>query len=431
MNEATAVPPARKRRKKKGWYESVGEYGSTVAVFEDPSSKIINGLRIIYGELRNPATGKLVSRSLGRIAREEAVAWAAGQAKALKENREVGALLNSRPTVGRILDLYLQHQTPRKSASEQRSDRTRVKAFKVFLTSAKDLSKLTQKEWRDFGDARLSGVIAPDGTLVPIDEREVVKPGTVAADLSWLRSVVRWACAWRDERGKVLMERDSTAGLELPVDQNISRPVATTDRYRKLREHSDKVMMEVVAGGKKLRVRTYLSELVDLAFHTGRRISAILAIQYDDLHLNLQPFGAITWRAETDKMGKAWTAPLHEAARAAIDRVLADRPRPDIGASHLFPSPRSPHQPVSKDLASAWLEQCERIAGVSHLKQGLWHPFRRAWATGRKHWPVQDVMAVGGWTDPSCLTTIYQQPDVDTMIRVATEAAEVREVSHG
>jgi energy-coupling factor transporter ATP-binding protein EcfA2 len=56
---------------------------------------------------------------------------------------------------------------------------------------------------------------------------------------------------------------------------------------------------------------------------------------------------------------------------------------------------------------------------------------RRSWATGRKHLPVQDVMAVGGWTDPSCLTTIYQQPDVDTMLRVATEAAEVREVQHG
>jgi hypothetical protein len=42
-----------------------------------------------------------------------------------------------------------------------------------------------------------------------------------------------------------------------------------------------------------------------------------------------------------------------------------------------------------------------------------------------------DVMAVGGWTDPSCLTTIYQQPAVDTMLRVATEAAEVREVQHG
>ena len=97
----------------------------------------------------------------------------------------------------------------------------------------------------------------------------------------------------------------------------------------------------------------------------------------------------------------------------------------------MFPSPRNPDQAVSKDLASAWLEKCEKLAKVPHLKQGLWHPVRRSWATGRKHLPAQDVAAVGGWSDLSCLTTIYTLPDVDTMVQVATEAAEVREVQHG
>jgi len=225
------------------------------------------------------------------------------------------------------------------------------------------------------------------------------------------------------------MERDSTAGLELRADQNISRPVATTDRYRKLRERSDKVTMEVLAGGKKLQVRTYLSELLDLAFHCGRRISAILGLQYADLHLNAGPHGAITWRADTDKMGKARTAPLNEAARAAIDRVPVARP--GIGAGHLFPSPRNPDQPLSKDLASAWIEKCEKVVGLPHLKQGLWHPFRRSWATARKHLPVQDVAACGGWSDSSVLSDLYMAADADTMLRVATEAAEVREVQNG
>jgi integrase len=225
------------------------------------------------------------------------------------------------------------------------------------------------------------------------------------------------------------MERDSTAGLELPADQNVSRPVATSARYRKLREHSDEVTMEILAGGKKVQVRTYLSELLDLAFHTGRRIGAILGLQYADLHPNARPHGAITWRADTDKMGKAWTAPLNEAARAAIDRVLVERP--GIGAAYLFRSPRKPDQPVSKDLASAWLEKCEKLADVPHLKQGLWHPFRRSWATARKHLPVQDVAACGGWSDSTVLSALYMAADADTMLRVATEAAEVREVQHG
>ena len=53
---------------------------------------------------------------------------------------------------------------------------------------------------------------------------------------------------------------------------------------------------------------------------------------------------------------------------------------------------------------------------------------RRSWATSRTHLPVHDVMAEGGWLDPSCLTTIYQQPDADRMLRVVNEAADVREV---
>ena len=51
-------------------------------------------------------------------------------------------------------------------------------------------------------------------------------------------------------------------------------------------------------------------------------------------------------------------------------------------------------------------------------------PFRRSWATRRKHWPARDVAAVGGWSSLEVLTTIYQLPDV-AMQRVATEAAEV------
>src|SRR5207249_9323777 len=178
---------------------------------------------------------------------------------------------------------------------------------------------------------------------------------------------------------------------------------ATTDRYRKLREHSDKVMMQVLKGGKKVKVRSHLSELLDLAFHAGRRIGATSCLQYGDLHLRTKPHGAITWRADTDKMGRASTTPINAAARAAIDRVLADRP--GIGAAYLFPAPRNPEKPISKDKVNEWLREREQLAELPHLKQGGMHAFRRGWATGRKHLPVQDVMAVGGWTDPSCLTS--------------------------
>jgi hypothetical protein len=79
-------------------------------------------------------------------------------------------------------------------------------------------------------------------------------------------------------------------------------------------------------------------------------------------------------------------------------------------------------------LVSQWLEKAEQLGKLSRLDGGLWHPYRRLWGTARKHHPVQDVMKAGGWSNPRCLQEIYQQADADTLLRVVSEAAEVREV---
>ncbi len=48
------------------------------------------------------------------------------------------------------------------------------------------------------------------------------------------------------------------------------------------------------------------------------------------------------------------------------------------------------------------------------LAGGLWHPYRRKWATERKHLSLKDVAAAGGWRDVETLLTCYQQPDQDS-----------------
>jgi hypothetical protein len=67
-------------------------------------------------------------------------------------------------------------------------------------------------------------------------------------------------------------------------------------------------------------------------------------------------------------------------------------------------------------------QQCIRLAekraGLLRQRQGGWHAFRRAWATARKHMPLQDVMAAGGWRDPGALTRAYQQADAETVRKV-------------
>jgi hypothetical protein len=76
-----------------------------------------------------------------------------------------------------------------------------------------------------------------------------------------------------------------------------------------------------------------------------------------------------------------------------------------------------PTKPVTRHLASDWMHRAYRYAGIDRQKGGLWHPFRRKWATERKAYPVRDTAAAGGWEDlPTAL--MYQQPDEDTLRNV-------------
>ena len=40
---------------------------------------------------------------------------------------------------------------------------------------------------------------------------------------------------------------------------------------------------------------------------------------------------------------------------------------------------------------------------------GVFHPYRRLWATGRKNLPDANVAAAGGWKDTQALRLSYQQ----------------------
>jgi hypothetical protein len=56
--------------------------------------------------------------------------------------------------------------------------------------------------------------------------------------------------------------------------------------------------------------------------------------------------------------------------------------------------------------------KAEQVAGVEPIPGGLWHPYRRKWATERKPWPLADVMMPGGWKDAQ--TPFYQHADEET-----------------
>ncbi len=178
--------------------------------------------------------------------------------------------------------------------------------------------------------------------------------------------------------------------------------------------------------------------LLVLAWETGRRINAVLHLRASDVLLTTdrvrrvlaeegQDEGlaedwpqAIRWRAEWDKCGYLDVAPISSAARTALEVYLKRQPK--LGNAFIFPANRDKGKALDKLMAAYYLTKAERLAGLPPMKRGGWHSFRRGWAQRRKHLPVQDVMAAGGWRDVKALQSAYQVADPKTTMRVVEGA---------
>ena len=68
--------------------------------------------------------------------------------------------------------------------------------------------------------------------------------------------------------------------------------------------------MEVRRRGKRESAPSYLPELLDIAYGTGRRLSAICSLRYEDLRSEDGPYGSIRWPANTDKQGRETLVPI-------------------------------------------------------------------------------------------------------------------------
>lgn len=407
-------------RKPKRWTYTAGEKPHRVTVYEKEPGGVL-WIRVWDPTLRN-GKGASVRRSLKHSDREKAKEYAGQQSTALAKG--AAEITAGRLTLKALFLAYETHRTPRKSASEQQADRRKIELWTRVLGADKDPHEITLREWESFIDRRGSGEIDARGRVAK--EPKPVRARVVEADLEWLSWAFNWATRWRTERG-YLMRENPVRGFERPDGNvNVRRPVASTDRYEAVRAVSDRVMMERRWNdGKREEHRSYLSELLDIVYGTGRRISAVCALTYADLRLNEGPHGAIRWPADTDKMGRETVVPIGPQVRAAIDRIM--RERPGLGSLPLFPSPANRSKPIRSEQPSIWLRQAEKLAKVETQDGSLWHAYRRGWATARKHLPLRDVAEAGGWAGVETLTRVYQQPDAATMLKVVLEPVELRE----
>ena len=101
-----------------------------------------------------------------------------------------------------------------------------------------------------------------------------------------------------------------------------------------------------------------------------------------------------------------------------MDRYLLPMLEPNSEDAPLFPSDEDPALPVRPDVVSRWLLRAEAEAGLPKIRGGIFHPYRRLWATERKHLPDVDVAAAGGWRDTRAMKLSYQQADPASVLRV-------------
>ncbi len=244
-----------------------------------------------------------------------------------------------------------------------------------------------------------------------------------------LCSAINWGRKFRDENGRFLFKENPLRGLGIPKQKNPNRPVATTDRVEAIRTKYREVLMRVEWDGQREYRESFLPAIFDLVVESGRRIGAVCSLHTKDLRLDAtedEPYGAIVWPADTDKMNREWRCPLTAMGRQAVGRALLKRPI--VGAGWLFAAAKDLSKPVRVDQASAWLREAEKLAGVEHMDGSLFHSYRRLWATVRKDLPDVDVAQAGGWASLAALKTAYQRPDAATIRRVVMHQAELREV---
>lgn len=370
------------------WSSSVGaQRGTRVRVYERrPGGPL-------YCAVWVPGRG-VSRRSLKHSDRERALK----QAEELAELRGTGESADEpKPvTLGALCERYLAEvkharDGSLKSEAYRRDGARRSERLLGWFGKKCDVRSLTPDRIPAYVRARRAGEI----TGRPVRTR------SVQYDLVFLKIVLRWASGVFED-GRPLLDRNPLAAYSPPRERNPRRPMVDSPTVAKLKAVAE-------------RVSPQLPLLIALMETTGRRLSSVLGLRWDDFDLKRQ---TIRWRAELDKTRREWLTPI---PKAALPRLRASRHnRPAIGSALVFPHPKRSMagQPVTRHLAAYWLKQAFELAGVAKPEGSLWHAFRRRWATTRKHLPLRDVAAAGGWKDLTTLLTCYQQPDEETMRQV-------------
>ena len=403
------------------WVRTLGGYGARIRLFQKrPGGTLFRDVWI-------PKVG-IDRKALGTTERD--VAEQLG-------NELLAALLTQGKTRAQggltLVDLWTRFSREcvewRDNAmSTRRDDERRALVLLAHFGDDCDVRSLTPNDVAVFAAQRRAGGIQFVDRRGEETTTRAVRSRAVECDVKLLRAMLRWATTVRVHRGaRRLLDANPLDGLKLEREKNPRRPVATWERFEKTRVAIGELRDAEEQGDDRLRW-----VLLDLALviveATGRRIGSVRQLEWPDLDLTS---ARIRWRAAADKKRKEWWTPITpllvdevKRARAAIAELAGLQA---VNGGPVFFATTDHSRSVDRDTLNSWLEKAEKRAKLERLEGGLWHPYRRKWATERKHHPLKDVAAAGGWKDVNTLLTCYTAADDETVLAVMAEPRKVRD----
>ena len=415
----------------RGWTRSLGERGIRIRLFQKRKGGSF------YRAVWRSDRGTPDRRCLQTTDRAEAERIGRDLLAALLRQEDV-------QPVGPVGLLYLLNRYQSESAtfldnaeSTKQEAAIRGKLLVAHFGTNCDVRTLNEDDVLAYIQRRLAGGIKYQIDGVEKVTRKV-RMRSPQADLKLLLAALKWGTTVRVGQGKRLLEFHPLAAVRLPHEKNPKRPIATWERFQKMRTAAQKLVAEAEtiladptqkvvthATAEANRLKWLRAELALVLFEaTGRRRGSVRQLRWEDMSLPAGAEGEIQWRAEADKKRQEWVTPIPVAL---VEELREFRRKLGAVGGLVFPTLQNPNRPIHKDLLSSWMEALRDRAGLSKLDGGICHPFRRKWATERKHLPVKDVAAAGGWKDVGTLLTSYQQADRETMLAVMSEPKKVTE----
>src|SRR5207245_9929790 len=159
--------------------------------------------------------------------------------------------------------------------------------------------ELTPERTAGYATARRSGQI----------NGHAVGATALHQDIKLLKSMMKWATGVYNN-GKPLLDRNPLTGFAIPKTRDPIRPLIDEETVDKLMAVAD-------------QVSPLMPLLITLMDSTGRRLSSVLGLRWDDFDFGER---TITWRAELDKKRRKWVVPMPKQAEQTLLRFRAEDP---------------------------------------------------------------------------------------------------------